>query len=285
MNHATFLADRSHPLALALEDLAQRYGVNFLDSDPVRFPHRYPNRDDREVAAFIAALLAFGNARSIGKSLSRVFSWMGPSPSGFLEGLASGRGPVLRGTVHRWIRGPDLRRFLIGLGRLRQEAGSLEAAFVSGDTGGSDFSHALESFVGRLEALTPRPHTRGVRSFLVSPARGSACKRWNLLLRWLVRPYDGIDLGLWNQLPTARLTIPLDTHVARISTYIGLTQRRTPNWKMAREITEALKQIDAEDPTRFDFALARLGILDHCPRAKSASTCRPCALFDLCQLQ
>jgi uncharacterized protein (TIGR02757 family) len=109
-------------------------------------------------------------------------------------------------------------------------------------------------------------------------------KRVNLFLRWMIRPDDGIDLGLWEPVRPAQLVIPLDTHVSRISRYLGLTDRRTVDWKMAVEVTRTLRGLDGDDPVRFDFALSRLGILDLCPRRVDPERCRACSLVSVCRL-
>jgi uncharacterized protein (TIGR02757 family) len=123
-----------------------------------------------------------------------------------------------------------------------------------------------------------------VRAFLSDPASGSACKRLNLFLRWMVRPDDGLDLGLWAPVRPDQLVIPLDTHEARISRYLGLSDRRTVDWKMAVEVTEGLRRLDPSDPVRYDFALSRLGILDECPRRRDPVKCRRCPLVPVCTL-
>jgi uncharacterized protein (TIGR02757 family) len=124
-----------------------------------------------------------------------------------------------------------------------------------------------------------------VRTFFPDPARGGACKRLNLYLRWMVRPDDGVDLGLFGSVRPGQLVVPLDTHVSRISRYLGLTGRRTVDWKMAVEVTESLRRWDRDDPVRFDFALSRLGILDACPRRIDPERCAACSLVSVCRLR
>ena len=126
------------------------------------------------------------------------------------------------------------------------------------------------------------PH--GARYLLSVPDGQAAAKRWCLFLRWMVRPADGVDLGLWSDISTRRLTIPLDTHVARIGAYIGLTDRRTPGWAMAREITGNLARYCPDDPTRFDFAISHLGIMGSCPRRRNPVKCAGCDLLSACRL-
>ena len=117
---------------------------------------------------------------------------------------------------------------------------------------------------------------------LPSPADGSACKRWNMMLRWLVRPDDGVDLGLWKHIPTHRLVVPLDTHVGRIARVVGLTTRTDGSWRTAREVTDGLAMLNAKDPVRYDFALAHLGISGKCRGKYVASICGGCPLFAVC---
>jgi uncharacterized protein (TIGR02757 family) len=123
-----------------------------------------------------------------------------------------------------------------------------------------------------------------VRAFLADPARGAACKRLNLFARWMVRPDDGVDLGLFAPARPDQLVIPLDTHVARISRYLGLTTRGTVDWRMAAEVTAALRRFCPRDPVRYDFALSRLGILNACPRRADPRRCRGCLLLPGCVL-
>ena len=123
-----------------------------------------------------------------------------------------------------------------------------------------------------------------MRYFFSSPAGGSACKRLNLYLRWMVRHDPGLDLGLWTEVPPSRLVIPLDTHVARIARYVGLSSRNTADWKMALEVTRALREFDPGDPVKYDFAICRLGILDYCPRKRDALKCAACLLKPVCTL-
>jgi uncharacterized protein (TIGR02757 family) len=123
-----------------------------------------------------------------------------------------------------------------------------------------------------------------VRFFLPSPVDGSACKRMNLYLRWMVRPDDGVDCGVWKGLAPRSLVIPLDTHIARISSYIGLTDRKSPGWAMALDITRQLRLLDAEDPLQYDFALCHLGIAGDCPRKRNPLKCAACPILPVCRL-
>jgi len=154
---------------------------------------------------------------------------------------------------------------------------------------------ALSAFSRRMLERTGLPAGPGVvggrllpgapvRTFFSSPEKGSACKRFNLYLRWMVRREGGLDFGLWTSIPPAALVIPLDTHVARIAGLMGLTRRRTADWKMALEVTDALRRLDPLDPVKYDFALCRLGILEYCPRRVDPVKCAACLIRPACTL-
>ncbi|MEM7249325.1 MAG: TIGR02757 family protein [Acidobacteriota bacterium] len=259
-----------------------------LTGDPVQLAHGYSDPRDREVAALIASSLAFGRASLVIEAGRGLLDWLGPRPARHLT-RAHRRGEltVPEGWQYRWLRRDDLRWFLAQVGRVLDEAGSLEAAFTAGDDGGPDLRAAMSAFANRLRddgRPARRRLTHGAAYFVPSAEQGSTCKRLCLFLRWLIRPADGIDLGSWSGLDPARLTMPVDTHVARISAYVGLTERRTASWAMAREITENLARFRPDDPVSFDFALSQLGIMGSCPRRRQPKLCASCDLLPACRL-
>ena len=276
-------------LALRLHDLEKTWRGQRLDSDPLLFPHRYARADDREVAAFLASSLAFGRVASIKGSLERLFSALGAHPATVLRerrGLDDGL-DGLDGFVHRWVDAGSLSPFLHAVGETLRAEGSLGALFASGDDGGADYVSALDRFFSVLRERTGVPARRiprGLRFLLPAPGDGSACKRAHLFLRWMVRTAD-VDLGLWRGggFAPARLLLPMDTHVHRISRYLGLTARPSADLRAAREATGWLSKIEPEDPTRFDWALSRLGILAECVRDPRRSRCDGCAVRPVCR--
>lgn len=276
------------PLAQVLEAVLAERGVDFLANDPLSFARRFADPADREAAAFFAALLAYGRAASIRASLADLFGRMPDGPAAFIRSFDPRRdGKFLDGFVHRFNTGADLAVLCRVLRAMIEKAGSLEAFFLAGDDPAApDVGPALSAFCARaLELAGPAARKRpGVRYLFPSPAAGSACKRLCLLLRWLCRPDDGIDLGLWQGVAPARLVLPLDTHTARISKLLGLTARATPDWKMALEVTAALRRLDARDPVRFDFALSHLGISEGCT-GKKGEVCVPCPVAGWCAVK
>ena len=242
--------------------------------------------DDREVAAFLASSLAFGRVASINASLERLFGALGPHPASALR-RRGGEGASPDGFVHRWVDAGSLRPFLRAVGETLREEGSLGALFASGDEGGADYVPALDRFFSTLRDRTGAAAgnlPRGLRFLLPSPAEGGACKRAHLFLRWMVRSGD-VDLGLWtgSGFSPARLLLPMDTHVHRISRYLGLTARPTADLRAAREATGWLAKIDPDDPVRFDWSLSRLGILAECVRDPRRSKCGDCAVRPVCR--
>jgi uncharacterized protein (TIGR02757 family) len=259
------------PLDLALlgerlEVLRKDWRSRRLDSDPLVFAHRYADPADREVVAFLSASLAFGRVASIQASIARVLAVLGPRPSEFLEAWDEKSLPALRAFQHRWVTGKDVEDFLRMVKRARHAHGSLGALFAKGDeeykTG--DYVSALSSFHRNLRALARRAAapTRGLLFLLPDPTAGSACKRSHLFLRWMIRA-EGFDLGLWTggRFTPARLLLPMDVHLHRISRRIGLTRRRAADLAAAREATAWLRRISPDDPVAYDWPLSRLGIL------------------------
>jgi len=277
-----------------LDTLYSRYGSSYLDSDPIRFPRRFARPEDREVTGFVAAVLAYGRVAQIQRSLDRVAAVMGPGPAEFVRRAEPSRVmEQLAGFTHRFNDARDVALLFWFLRQMLERSGTMQGFFLEGySTLHDDTGPALASFTDRALALDTSPWyaggalppDAGVRFFFPSPAGGSSCKRLNLFLRWMVRPDDGVDFGLWRGVEPARLVIPLDTHVSRICTYIGLTQRRTVGWKMAIEVTRRLRMLDPSDPIKYDFALSRLGILEACPRRRDAVKCRACDLRQVCTL-
>ena len=253
-----------------LETLRREWRSRRLDSDPLVFAHQFADPADREVVAFLAASLAFGRVASIQASVARVLMALGPKPAAFLEAWDERPIAGLEYFVHRWVTGEDVEEFLRMVKRARHAYGSLGALFATGDRDfreeneGSDYVAALSSFHRNLRALSRRRDAlaRGVRFLLPSPAGGSACKRSHLFLRWMIR-MEGFDLGLWTggRFTPARLLLPMDVHVHRISRRIGLTRRKTADLTASREATGWLRLLNPEDPVVYDWPLSRLGIL------------------------
>ncbi len=265
---------------VATHDVAQN-----LAADPLGFVHRAAP-EDREVVALLAATLAFGNVKAIRASIARVLSALGESPAATIdredEAALAAR---LTGFVHRVYKGPDVARMLANAGALRRAHGTLGAFFAARYREQGDLREALAQLADGLRGPTPiarRAASRGLAHLVPDPRKGSASKRLLLWLRWMVRPADGVDLGLWD-VPAAALVVPVDTHVHRIAQNLGLTRRRDASWRTAEEITAALRRFDAKDPVKYDFAICHLGVSRSCPSRRDPAKCGACVVRDACR--
>lgn len=219
--------------------------------DPLRFPRRYTDERDVEIAAVLAALLAFGRVDLFGPVVERALVTMDRrgGPARYIANF-SGETPNL---AYRWFRPADFRDLYLLLQRLYGGHASLGALFSPGP-----LRISLGGAIDTLRSMSP-PGSRAFATWLPHPEDGSACKRWCMLVRWMTRSKPP-DLGLWRHLDPADLVIPLDTHVMRVARHVGLTRRATPGWATAEDVTAGLRRFDPHDPVRFDFALAHLGI-------------------------
>jgi uncharacterized protein (TIGR02757 family) len=277
----------------AREDLRARRAA-----DPVELVHRFAARDDQEIAALVCASCAFGNVKAIRAKLDELFERVGPSPSEAADDPRTLK-RRLRGFVHRVYRGEDLAKLIVGARRVQREAGSLGRAFAEelsrADRREEDaqaaLREALASFCDRIRDrggfARTRPLRKGERrgtAHLLSDVRaGGAGKRLVLFLRWMVRPSDGIDLGLWDRdVPPSRLLVPVDVHIHKLALNLGLTRRTDVSWKTAVEITRALAELDASDPVRYDFSLCHLGMVQRCPSRRDPKRCEGCGVRPVC---
>jgi uncharacterized protein (TIGR02757 family) len=272
-----------------LDDLYRTFDHVNSAADPIHIVRRYSEPDDREIVGFCASALAFGRVASVLQSIERLLDAMGPRPAAFVRNFDAGRhGGPLEPLVHRWIRGRDLVALLLILQRMLRQSGSVEAFFIAGDDAAQpDVGTALNSFSERAlgtdlrPAYGARPPKRpGVCYFFPRPSAGSACKRLNLFLRWMVRK-DEIDLGVWTGVSPARLVVPLDTHVIRLGRCLRLTRYASPGWKMAADITAALRALDPADPVRYDFSLCHVGMMNACGYGRRQRDAN-CPLRGLC---
>lgn len=229
----------------------------WVHPDPLEFLYHYPALEDREVAGLIASSLAYGRVGQILKSVAWVLDELGQSPWAFLRSASD---PSLYKTFtgfrHRFTTGEEIATLLVSIRRIIQKYGSLGACFMDKYRPQDEtILPGLSGFVDELNAAF-KGHPN---SLLAQPERGSACKKLNLFLRWMVRK-DRVDPGGWDRVAPSKLIIPLDTHMHRVAIQLEFTRNRGANMKTALEITRAFRKIDPDDPVRYDFALTRLGI-------------------------
>ncbi len=265
------------------------YGAR-VGRDALQFPLRYADPRDREIVALLTACLAYGRVDLFGRELEGVLAAMGPSPSRFVTEFDPERdAPALAGFRYRFNRPRDIAAFCVAAREILVRHSTLEKCFLAGDDEpAGPLGSALERFArafldADLSDVFPRGRlSRGYRHLFPLPSAGGPCKRLHLFLRWMVRR-EPPDFGLWTSVSPARLLIPVDTHVENIARAIGLTRRRSRNWRMAEEITGRLAAIDPADPVKYDFALCHKRMSGDCLDRRDAEVCAPCGFKSVCR--
>ena len=243
-----------------LEGLYEKFNRRrYVHPDPLEFLYNYDDPSDRELVALVASSLAYGRVAQILKSVSAVLAKLGPEPVKHLaEMTPSQLRRAMNGFRHRFNTGLHVAAMLTGAKHTIERYGSLEACFAQGLSPEDEtVLPALLEFVAQIKSSAAGQ----CEHLLPDPARGSACKRLNLMLRWLVRS-DDVDPGGWSCVGREKLIVPLDTHMHRIALTLGMTDRKSADMRTALEVTEAFKLISPTDPVRYDFALTRFGIRD-----------------------
>ncbi|MDH5637683.1 MAG: TIGR02757 family protein [Nitrospinota bacterium] len=266
-----------------LERLYARFDLSFLEPDPLASIRHYKDPKDLETAAIFAAMFAYGRADLIQRTVSTILTTMGESPAEFCASFqASANRSWMKGFKYRFHNREDLIALTRGVGKILRDHGSLQAAFAIHDGDGS--AETVLPGVSGLARLLRRagPGSGAFPTLVTDPADGGASKRWMLYMRWMVRK-DGVDPGPWSGVvDTSRLVIPLDTHVGRITRFLGMLGRKSNDWKAAVELTRYLKRLDPADPVRYDFAICSYGKLGYCSSRVDSSKCEDCGLASLC---
>jgi len=244
----------------------QYHKPQYMHMDPLEDVHAVSGNANREIAGLLASSLAYGRVETIRASIQRLFLMAGSDLSTFVDSVSyKEKRRMLHGFKHRFNDGDDCALLCETVRCVRAEHGTMEALFIRGNIGNDDMHAAMSAFVWNMRQYAQQIEKNSVPSFaylLPSPENGSACKRLNMFLRWMVRRSDGIDLGLWTDVDPAMLIMPVDTHVASIARSLKLTVRKTADWRMAEEITAVLKKISPCDPVKYDFSLCRAGMMD-----------------------
>jgi uncharacterized protein (TIGR02757 family) len=278
--------DRRETLGQRLNLLVDTFDVSTITPDPLELVLRYDDPRDQEIAGLLAASFAYGRADIVVRNAGAVLESMGSSPYEYLARFDRAEAAVrFANFSHRFHKTRELVWLLDRIAAVIRSHGTLGALFrESYGASDHDIGPSLSRFVESIiTSIDPEPQERKVLEYLLtSPAGGSACKRMNLFLRWMVRRTPP-DLGIWSFVDPAALVMPLDTHIHRIATFLGLNRRKSADWKAARAITDRLARFDHADPVRYDFALCRLGILDLCSRRRRKENCDVCLLRDVCR--
>lgn len=234
---------------------------SFIESDPISIPHRFSKKEDIEIAGFFAAIIAWGQRKTILKNASRLMEWMDNAPHDFILNFKDEDLKPFTQFVHRTFNGDDCLAFLHALQGIYREQGGLENAFYSSfKNTEAQPAAGLANFKNLFFSYEHLPRSE---KHISNPLKGSAAKRLNMYLRWMVRSDNkGVDFGIWKKLSPSHLFIPLDVHSGNVSRKLGLLKRTQNDWRAVTELTEKLKEFDGKDPVKYDFALFGLGVFE-----------------------
>lgn len=235
---------------------------NFIEDDPIGLPHQFTQLQDIEIIGFWVAMLAWGRRSSIINSGKKLIELMDGAPYDFIKNHEEKDRAAFEQFKHRTFQPIDALYFLEFLQQYYQNNSSLETAFSQHLS--PDAEHIEAALVGFHEDFFSLPHApHRTKKHVATPARKSTCKRLCMFLRWMVRQDDkGVDFGLWKEIQPSQLLLPLDVHVERVGRQLGLIERKQRDWKTVLELTAHLKELDADDPVKYDFALFGTGVLE-----------------------
>lgn len=243
-----------------LDEKATQYNnPEFIDSDPIQVIHRYGLKEDIEIAGFLTATIAWGNRKSIINNANRMMELLGNSPFDFV--MNASEEDLLRFDtfVHRTFNGDDLKHFIRALRHIYTHHGGMEAVFANHQNE-SRLQGAIADFRSKFFEI---PHLSRSEKHVSNPLKGSAAKRINMFLRWMVRKDSmGVDLGIWQNVSPSQLSCPLDVHSGKVARKLGLLKRKQNDAKALEELDNSLRELDPDDPVRYDFALFGLGVFE-----------------------
>ena len=241
-----------------LDEKYIKYAVkDFIHRDPIQIPYLFSDKKDIEISAFITSTISWGRREMIIKNCKKIMEIMDYSPYDFIINHSEKDLEKAIGFVHRTFNDYDLTFFIISLKNIYENFGGLENIFTKYQ-GEKNLKQAVVKLNDIFFSL---PHEKRVERHLSNPIKGSASKRINMFLRWMIRK-DLVDFGLWKDIPTSKLSIPLDIHVGNVSRKLGFLKRKQNNWKAVEEIDNYLRKLEPKDPVKYDFALFSMGIND-----------------------
>jgi uncharacterized protein (TIGR02757 family) len=243
-----------------LEEKVELYNrQSFIEHDPISIPHHYTKKEDIEIAGFLAATIAWGNRKMILRNANRMMSLMGDSPYEFVMGHTGSDLERMEGFVHRTFNSSDMIYFIRALRHLYTEKGGLENIFNKYKT-----EDSLQPAIHMLNCIFfELPHSSRTVKHISDPYKGSAAKKINMFLRWMVRKDNkGVDFGIWKSISPSILSCPLDVHSGRIARELGILTRKQNDAKAVAELDSRLREMDPLDPVKYDFALFGLGVAE-----------------------
>lgn len=234
--------------------------TSFIENDPISIPHRYTLKEDIEISGFLASSIAWGNRKMITRNGNRLMNMMSDSPFDFVVNHQEHHLDKLNGFVHRTFNSTDLIHFIKALQFIYRERNGLEGIFYKFQKKDS-LQHAIHQL---HEVFFEIPHPARTKKHIADPNRGSAAKKINLFLRWMIRnDKSGVDFGLWKSISPSKLSCPLDLHSGNVARELGLLFRKDNDFKAVIELDANLRLLDPNDPVKYDFALFGLGIFEN----------------------
>jgi uncharacterized protein (TIGR02757 family) len=242
------------------EKVLQYNRPDFIENDPVQIPHRYSLKEDIEISGFLVAVISWGNRISIIKSAGQMMELLGNSPYDFIMNHKSKHLKIIDGFVHRTFNSTDLLTFIEALKHLYSDCEGLEGIFTKFQTADS-LQPAIHKLKNEFFSI---PHLERTRKHLPDPFAGSAAKRINMFLRWMIRKDNaGVDFGIWDEISPSLLSCPLDIHTGNVARKLGLLTRKVNDSKAVQELDAHLRRLDPADPVKYDFALFGLGVFEN----------------------
>ncbi|NAS13514.1 TIGR02757 family protein [Poritiphilus flavus] len=231
----------------------------FLEADPIAVPHQFQKKEDIEISAFLTATIAWGNRKSIIANAQKMMELLEQQPFDFVANHTDSDLKQLQPFVHRTFNSKDLITFIKGLQHIYKHHGGLESIFRK-HSGPENTQQAITTFKSLFFEV---PHLSRTTKHISDPSRGSAAKRINMFLRWMVRDAStGVDFGLWKSLRPSQLSCPLDVHSGRVARNLGLLKRKQNDARAVAELDHSLRKMDPSDPVKYDFALFGLGVFE-----------------------
>lgn len=250
-----------------LDEKVEQYNrPEFVESDPIQIPKSFSRKEDIEIAGFLSATIAWGQRKTIVKNAWRMVQLMDNAPYEFVISHTESNLDSLKKFVHRTFNGDDFTTFVSALRRIYVQYGGLEEAFCV-----SIEDNCLQKGISNFKKIFfEEKSLQRTQKHLSDPEKGSAAKRINMYLRWMVRKDNkGVDIGIWNKIKPSQLSCPLDVHSGNVARYLGLISRRQNDAKALQELDAHLRILDAQDPAKYDFALFGLGVFEGFPNLKS----------------
>lgn len=241
------------------EKVLQYNTLDFIESDPVQIPHLFTLKEDIEIAGFLSATIAWGNRKMIIKNSHRMMDLMGNSPYDFVMSHSENNLEQLESFVHRTFNGQDFIGFIQSLQNIYKNHEGLEAVFAKNQE-----EISMQKSISEFKKIFFEiPHLSRTQKHISDPLNNSAAKRINMYLRWMCRKdNNGVDLGIWKSIAPSKLSCPLDVHSGNVARKLGLLLRKQNDGKALLELDTKLRELDATDPVKYDFALFGLGVFE-----------------------